>query len=309
MALAITLIVVGLLLAGALILWLSGERWRFLRPSTRRMIRESGLRRFLNLTTLHHYIYGRWTKQYLKFMGKFIPFLSERGKKHVADRYHGKVLTPEHAAAIVNLDKDIPLTDLEQVIPYAVARDIVLSAPLALAAYECACRALSPNPCTPTQVCMIVGQPFVDFILEHHPEGSRRLTRSEALELLEAEHKRGHVHSAWFKDAMMDRFYAICNCCKCCCRGIQAMLKGGIPMIAPSGYVAQIDKELCAACSACVEACPFGALSLDGETVELDWEKCMGCGVCVSKCPNHAISLTRDEGKGIPLDVRLLTTP
>ena len=32
----------------------------------------------------------------------------------------------------------------------------------------------------------------------------------------------------------------------------------------------------------------------------------MGCGVCVSQCPNDALSLTRDERKGIPLDVKAL---
>jgi hypothetical protein len=39
---------------------------------------------------------------------------------------------------------------------------------------------------------------------------------AEALDLLRAEHERGHLHSAWFKDVMLNRFYAICNCCKCC---------------------------------------------------------------------------------------------
>jgi len=307
MALVIVLVVIGVALASALLLWLVGERWRFVRPSTWRMVRQGGLRRLFNLMTLHQYVYGRWTRQYLKFLGRLVPFVPERAKKGVADRYHGKVLTPEHAAAIITLDKDIPLTDLEQIVPYAVARDMVLSGPPDIAAYECACRGISPNPCTPTQVCMVIGQPFVDFIVDHHPKGARRLTQAEALELLDAEHKRGHVHSAWFKDAMMGRFYAICNCCKCCCGGIHAMVTAGIPMVTSSGYVAQFDKDLCTACLACVEACPFKALSTDDDCVEMNWDKCMGCGVCTAVCPSGAASLTRDERKGIPLDVRLLT--
>jgi ferredoxin len=152
---------------------------------------------------------------------------------------------------------------------------------------------------------MVIGQPFVDFVLEHNPHSSRRITQAEALELLQAEHERGHVHSAWFKDACLDRFYSICNCCKCCCGGIEAMTKYGVAMMAPSGYVAQIDEYLCTACGTCAETCPFGALSVE-ETSILDWEKCMGCGVCVEKCPEGAISLERDERKGTPLDVRLL---
>lgn len=153
---------------------------------------------------------------------------------------------------------------------------------------------------------MIIGQPFVDFILEHHPKGSRRLNHKEALELLREEHARGHFHAAWFKDAMLDRFYAICNCCKCCCAGIQAMTKYDIPIVASSGYVARVDSELCNACGDCVEVCPFSAISLNEKGTVIDWEQCMGCGVCEEQCPNEAILLARDKRKGVPLDVRLL---
>jgi ferredoxin len=152
---------------------------------------------------------------------------------------------------------------------------------------------------------MVIGQPFVDFMLEHHPQSSRRLSQAEAIELLQAEHERGHMHSAWFKDATMDRFYAICNCCKCCCGGIDAMVKYGAPTLAASGYVAQVDDTLCAACATCEDACLFEAIQVNGAAV-IDWEACMGCGVCVGQCPNEAMSLVCDERKGVPLDVRLL---
>lgn len=85
------------------------------------------------------------------------------------------------------------------------------------------------------------------------------------------------------------------------------MTKYGVPVVAPSGYVAHTDKDLCTACGTCADACPFGALSVEGDESVLNWEKCMGCGVCVEKCPNDATSLVRDERKGLPLDVRVLT--
>jgi ferredoxin len=303
----IVFIVVGVFLITVLGLWLFGERWRPLRPSTWKVMREGGFRRFFNLSALHGYIYGRWTNQYLNLLINYIsPRLGPRGKKWLADRYHGKVLTQGQAKAIITLDQEIPLRDLEQIIPYHMARDLVLKGPPEVIAYECGCRHARQNPCQPTQVCMVIGQPFVDFILEHNPQSSRRLTQTEALELLQAEHQRGHLHSAWFKDACMDRFYVICNCCKCCCGGIEAMTKYGIPMMVSSGYVAQMDKDLCTACGICVDACPFGALSVEDERSVMDWEKCMGCGVCVGQCPNEAMSLVRDERKGVPLDVRLL---
>jgi len=300
----IILIIVGILVAASIFLWLFGERWRLLRASTWKMIREGGFRPFRGL---HGYIYGRWSNQYVSFVINHIyPHLGAKWRQWFADHYHAKVLTTEQAGAIIALDKEIPLQDLEQVIPFPVARDLVLKGPPDVAVYECACRHARTNPCQPTQVCMIIGQPFVDFILEHNPKSSRRLTREEALDLLEAEHERGHLHSAWFKDACLNRFYAICNCCKCCCGGIKAMTKYGVPMVAPSGYVAHTDMDLCTGCGTCEEACPFGALSVEGDESALNWEKCMGCGVCVEKCPNGALSLVRDERKGLPLDVRLL---
>jgi Pyruvate/2-oxoacid:ferredoxin oxidoreductase delta subunit len=193
---------------------------------------------------------------------------------------------------------------VERILPYPVARNLVLKGPPEIVAFECPCRATRANPCQPTQVCMIVGQPFVDFVLEHHPARSRRLTTREAVELLEAEHRRGHVHAAYFKDAMLKRFYAICNCCKCCCGGIECMTRHGVPMMTSSGFVAQVNADACAACGTCAEGCAFDAIHVDDQPVSVvDWETCMGCGVCEGQCPNHAITLVRDERKGIPLDV------
>ena len=70
--------------------------------------------------------------------------------------------------------------------------------------------------------------------------------------------------------------------------------------------MAEIDRELCARCGDCVEACAFGALSNASDAVERDWDRCMGCGVCEVKCATGAVKLVRDEKKGPPLDVRAL---
>ncbi len=291
-----------------LVILLVGERGRLLRPSTLRIMREAGLRRFLDLSALHGYIYGRWIDQYLNILINYIaPHMGPRGKKYLADHYHSKVLTQEQAEAIITLDHHIPLQDLEQIIPYPVARDIVLNGPPDITVFECGCRNARKNPCQPTQVCMVIGQPFADFIIEHHPKTSRRLTQAEALELLRAEHERGHLHSAWFKDAILDRFYAICNCCKCCCGGIEAMMKYGSPMMASSGYVAMVDDTVCTGCAICEDACPFNAIGVVDDKAVVGWDACMGCGVCVGQCPTGAVSLVRDEKKGMPLDVRQLS--
>ncbi len=302
MTATILVAVLVLLPTAVLVLWIVGERGRFLLPSTRRFFKEAGL----NLGALHGYVYGRWTRRYIHFLLNPPVQPTAEMMRRLSDCYHGKVLTHEHAHAIVANDRNIPLQDLEQIVPYPVARNLVLNGPPDVAAYECACRHNKKKHCQPTQVCMVIGQPVVDFAVEHHPNTARRLTQAEAIELLRAEHERGHVHSAWFKDAMMDRFYAICNCCKCCCGGIEAMTKWGAPMMASSGYVAEVDPDTCDLCANCVETCPFQALSMNGDVLTRDWEKCMGCGACEATCPSESIKLVRDERKGIPLDVRAL---
>ncbi len=87
------------------------------------------------------------------------------------------------------------------------------------------------------------GRAVRGFIAEHQPQRSRWITGDEAAEILQAEHARGHVHHAFFKDAMLGRFYAICNCCSCCCGAMQAH-RNGVPMLAASGYVSQVDEDL-----------------------------------------------------------------
>lgn len=295
----------GIPLAALLVLWLIGERGHLILPSTRAALRGSGARK-LDLDAVHAYIYGRWTTQYISFVvHTLLPRMSPETKQHWADRYHGKVLTPELAQAIITLDHDIERCNLEQIIPYPMARDIVLEGPPDVTVYECGCRHARKNPCQPTQVCMIIGSG--DFVLDHHPNGSRRITQAEALDLLRAEHERGHVHTAYFKDVCQNRFYAICNCCSCCCGGLEAMMRYGVPMVASSGYVAQVDEIKCAGCGTCEESCPFEAIAVGRDYIaQVDWEKCMGCGVCTGQCPNEAVSIVLDERKGVPLDVRAL---
>jgi len=51
-----------------------------------------------------------------------------------------------------------------------------------------------------------------------------------------------------------------------------------------------IDKDKCIGCGACIDACPFGALSLVDDMVVVN-DKCTGCGACLLACPMHALSL------------------
>jgi Pyruvate/2-oxoacid:ferredoxin oxidoreductase delta subunit len=305
----VLLSILGILIGAFLVVWLIGERGALLRGSTWALLREGGWRKFFNGDFFHAYVYGRWSRLYIgRGINHTFPRLQPvEGERRWADQYHGKVLPLELAERLITINEDLHCKDLEQIIPYKTAREIVLKSPVEVAAYECPCRHSRENPCQPTLVCMIVGQPFVDFILEHHPTTSKRITQEEALQLLRDEHERGHLHAAYFKDVMLERFYAICNCCKCCCGGIEAMRDRGVPMVTSSGYVAEVDADECAACGTCETICPFNAITVNGVS-SVDWEKCLGCGVCEGQCAYDAIRLVRDERKGIPLDVRALAS-
>lgn len=302
------------------------KRWPFVpSPSTRAFIREARRTPGYSLfDLLHGYVYARWPYLYIGIgtgehrlarlfgplagrLARLFPARPRAGGQAVtlADTYHGKVVRPAAAAQLVTVGQEVRLTDLERVIPYARARDIILQHPGHIAALECPCRAAREQPCLPLDVCLIVGEPFASFVTEHHPRRSRQIGVEEALEILQAEHERGHVHHAFFKDAMLGRFYAICNCCACCCGAIRAH-RHGTPMLASSGYVARPDATRCSGCGLCAGACPFAALSLQSGTAVVDPAACMGCGVCVSRCARGALTLVRDPARGEPLELQAL---
>jgi len=282
---------------------------------------------------LEGYIYGRWPSLFIYHMRKLVtkyvpdpevilrypegvitPEIDELSQLMVesvmptlmspeTSTFHGKVIRLDEAKAILSIDKDISLTNLEKVVPYKIARDIILKNPDRIAVIECPCRLTKENPCEPLDVCLAIGDPFASFVLEHKTNHPRMISQDEAIAIVKAEDDRGHIHNAWFRDCYGDRFYSICNCCKCCC----APMKGHfnhVPMFAPSGYVAEINDE-CNSCGACVEYCQFGAISMTG-LAQVNLDKCMGCGVCESKCPVEAISLKRDPVRCEPLDMRVL---
>jgi ferredoxin len=298
------------------------KRPTLVKRSTREFIREA--RRTPGYTLfdfIHGYIYARWPYLYIsaalgehrlspllgvvgRVLAPWVPGLGS-GEVTAADTYHGKVVPLEAATQLVTVNQEVRLTNLEHIIPYALARDIVLQQPDHIAVLDCPCRVARANPCLPLDVCLAVGEPFASFVVEHHPRRSRWITSQEAVEILRAEHERGHVHHAFFKDAMLGRFYAICNCCSCCCGAMQAH-QHGTPMLASSGYVSAVDADLCSGCGTCAELCPFGAMAERDGVAAVDAALCMGCGVCVDHCPQEALALVREPARGEPLEIQKL---
>jgi Pyruvate/2-oxoacid:ferredoxin oxidoreductase delta subunit len=264
---------------------------------------------YIGIGTGEHHL-ARWVRPLINLFGRLAALRNARPVPKqpagtFADTYHGKVVPLDAARQLVSIKEPLRIPDLEQVIPYTQARAIILQNPDHIVALDCPCRAARPNPCLPLDVCLVIGQPFAGFILDHQPDRARTITPEQAFAILQAEDERGHVHHAFFKDAMLGRFYAICNCCACCCGAMHAH-QHGTPMLASSGYRAEIDPDLCIACESCVSYCQFNALSLGADRVIIDQEMCMGCGVCIDKCLQGAIRLVRDPSKGDPLEIRQL---
>jgi ferredoxin len=268
--------------------------------------------RFNPVTVVHSLIYAP-TVTYLKMLARLVRIGPPALRTHITDTYHGKVVRMAEARKIITVNRNIELRNLEQVIPYRRAKDLVLVNPHNIVVYECPCRGIKQDPCRPTEVCLIVGEPFSDLVRMVQPFRSRRISPQHALQILQEEHERGHVHTAWFKTSMIDRFYAICNCCKCCCLGMKFMTDYGMRMLLPSGYRAIVG-EACIGCGVCLPYCQFDALALmDREASGTQRkqcavipEKCFGCGVCENRCRKGCISLVRDPEKGVPLDIEAL---
>ena len=281
---------------------------------------------------IHGYVYARWPYLYIEIgtgehpiANRYRPLFSKilsgldrirpkDSKKYgdgvdtqvaFADTYHGKVVSLEAARQLVMINEPIELPNLENVIPYKKATDLIMQNPDHIVALQCPCRTARPNPCLPLDVCLIIGEPFAGFVIDHHPGRARWINPEEAAQILREEDERGHVHHAFFKDAMLGRFYAICNCCDCCCGAMQAH-RNGVPMLASSGYICETNELLCIGCETCVDYCQFGAIMIIDGFSNISKDECMGCGVCVDKCESGALSLVLDLERGIPLDIKQL---
>lgn len=176
-----------------------------------------------------------------------------------------------------------------QIHPYESAAEIV-NAAKAWGVVDCICRkqkALIGEPCShPLDVCMLLSDipGAFDNSKTVHP-----LTQQGALDTLRRAAEAGLVHSV--SNNQRGNWY-ICNCCTCSCGILRGIAELGVNAIAGSGFINQVDGDLCIACGECVNACQFGALTVT-TVAQVNQLKCVGCGVCVLVCPEEALKLVR----------------
>lgn len=163
---------------------------------------------------------------------------------------------------------------------------------------DCICRkqkALIGQGCQhPIDVCMILARSPNAFDGSSH---IRALTRDEAHQTLRRAAQAGLVHSV--SNNQNDLWY-ICNCCTCSCGLLRGMADLGLAnVMARSGFLAVVDQPRCAGCGECLEACQFGAITVDGAAV-VNQLRCAGCGLCVQVCPQGALALERRANEPLP---------
>lgn len=185
---------------------------------------------------------------------------------------------------------EITIPDKRQLIPYYQARSYIQGA-TDLALINCLCRSTFQKCNKPIKVCLALNKK-AEFFLNN--ETGERIDVQEGLEILEIAEKNGLVHAI---NNTENPDY-LCNCCACCCVFIQALKKLGIfTSIGKSGFIAELDHEMCNLCGSCIEMCLFEAISLENESIKIDKDKCFGCGLCSYHCPQSAIRLILSNGQ------------
>ena len=252
---------------------------------------------------IHGYIYGTYTLQYLNCLLRIVRGLSKIPRflnDFTTSSYRGKVTILEDAKKLVRVNQEVQIDHLERILPLKEAVGIVYRTGDRILLTECLCRKLKENPCKPSEVCMIMGEPFASFMARQQGDSCRWISQEEAIDILEMTEKAGFTHVTFNRDVVGDNFYAICNCCKCCCAGMLLQQQFGMNVIHHSGYQVEVT-EACISCGTCESLCQFEAIhSEEGCTAVVDLRKCKGCGVCASNCPESAIVL-KETGDLKPL--------
>lgn len=173
----------------------------------------------------------------------------------------------------------------------------IVAAQTRLAVADCICRKeakLAGGGCDRLmEACLVFGDAAAYYI---DNDFGREIDRAEAMAILDRTEADGLVHFS--TNHVGDKGF-ICNCCSCCCKGLGFLTQHRIAsFIAPSRYRADIDRDRCEGCGACIERCPVQAIdSADGG---VDAERCIGCGLCRAACAQAAMRMLQRDGTPSP---------
>lgn len=143
----------------------------------------------------------------------------------------------------------------------------------------------------PVDICLTLNYTAAALIRHGH---ARRIGIHEAMDIVET--AKGH-HLVQFGENVRRKVNFICNCCKCCCEGMQAAQRFAMSHpVQSTNFLPSVDTQTCNGCGQCKTVCPVAAVTLSGADKKqrqacFDTHICLGCGVCARTCPSGAIAL------------------
>lgn len=149
----------------------------------------------------------------------------------------------------------------------------------------------------PNNTDMVFGSWAEEYLL-NYPRLYRRLSKQEALDLVEDFDRHGFFHQVYGM-SRKGAAYVLCNCSRDVCIPLEALNKRGFESFRRGRNVAVTDISKCKGnenCGKCFERCPFEARTVKGAVSDVDEKKCYGCGLCFMSCDSGATELIRREG-------------
>ena len=187
-------------------------------------------------------------------------------------------------------------------LPFPLLAPLVEAASARFVLDACLCRRAEGCRQYPAEIgCLFLG----DAAARIHPELGRPASAAEALAHVQRALGAGLVpmvvhasFDAWILGIPYDRMLAVCFCCDCCCT-VRHSLREGPPAFSETvlrlpGLSVEAGPE-CLACGTCLEACPVGAIWIEGGRARVA-AACKGCGRCVAVCPTGAMHLHLKPG-------------
>ncbi len=138
--------------------------------------------------------WARWTK--IPLIGRLVRWVANTWGRSMEGGY---LLTTDEAEEIVDIAEGLALG-------------------------PCTCRETFGNCDNPINAEIMLGLTGNVFV-EERPQDYREISREEARDILKQSHQRGLIHTII---KCRQDYYAICNCCACCCVPLRLSKQYGI---------------------------------------------------------------------------------
>jgi Pyruvate/2-oxoacid:ferredoxin oxidoreductase delta subunit len=142
----------------------------------------------------------------------------------------------------------------------------------------------------PQNICLTLDITAASLVRHGHASA---IDAARALDVLQ---QARDLNLVQFGENVRDQVNFICNCCKCCCEGLQAARRFAMHSpVLTTNFEAAVDNEKCSHCGRCAAVCPVEAIVTPGPgqdgLTQVAEHLCLGCGVCVKVCSAAALRI------------------